>query len=155
MRQMALNWSGETFVADLAHDKGGLIGGDHLRTDLIIALFTWARANDDDALPDGTSNRMGWWGDSFSDVEGANTGSKLWLLRREKNTAETRKRAEDYCREALQHLIDDGAASDILVNVERAGLDGVKINISVISLDGNQEAFFFDYAWEAEVGRIN
>ena len=155
MRQMALNWSGESFVADLAHDENGLIGGHDLRTDLIIALFTWARANDDDELPDGTNNRMGWWGDSFADVEGTNTGSKLWLLRREKNTAETRKRAEDYCREATKHLIDDGAASGIVVKVERFGIDGAVINIDVVYQDGSKENFIFDYAWEAEVGRLN
>jgi len=155
MRQMALNWSGGTFFADLAHENGNLIGGSDLRTDLIISLFTWARASEDDVLPDGTTDRMGWWGDSFSAIAGANTGSRLWLLRREKNTAETRKRAADYCREATRHLIDDGVASDIVIDVERVGLDGVVIKVAVVYIDGGQESFVFDYAWEAELGRVN
>jgi len=33
---------------------------------VMISLFTWRRANPDDALP-GTE-RMGWWGDTFPTI---------------------------------------------------------------------------------------
>lgn len=46
-------------------------------------------------------------------------GSRLHLLSREKNTARTAAIARDYCREALQWLLDSGRASAIEVTVER------------------------------------
>ncbi|MCE5274872.1 MAG: phage GP46 family protein [Deltaproteobacteria bacterium] len=46
-------------------------------------------------------------------------GSRLHLLRREKNTDQAAALAKDYCREALQWLIDCGRAREIAVDVER------------------------------------
>ena len=45
----------------------GLASSEPLVRAVMISLFTWRRANPDDALPDGKS-RMGWWGDSFPTV---------------------------------------------------------------------------------------
>jgi phage gp46-like protein len=51
----------------------------------------------------------------------ANTsfGSRLYLLRRAKNTETTKRLAMDYCREALQWLINSGKAIAIDVYAER------------------------------------
>ena len=51
----------------------------------------------------------------------ANTsfGSRLHLLRRAKNTEMTKRLAMDYCREALQWLINSGKAIAIDVYAER------------------------------------
>jgi phage gp46-like protein len=47
---------------------------------IIISLFSWKRAGEDDVLPG--KSRMGWWADSYNDDEPP-IGSKLWLLSRE------------------------------------------------------------------------
>jgi len=46
-------------------------------------------------------------------------GSRLHELAREKNTPGTARKAEDYCREALQWLLDTGKATRIDVYTER------------------------------------
>jgi len=46
-------------------------------------------------------------------------GSRLHELQREKNTPSTARKAEDYCREALQWLLDAGKATRIDIYTER------------------------------------
>ena len=46
-------------------------------------------------------------------------GSRLYLLRREKNTDMTMRLAIDYCREALQWMIDTGKAKSVDVYAQR------------------------------------
>jgi len=46
-------------------------------------------------------------------------GSRLHELKREKNTPATARKAEDYCREALQWLLDTGKAIKIDIYTER------------------------------------
>jgi phage gp46-like protein len=89
-----------------------------LRRAVEISLFTWRRAEPGDPLDD--DERMGWWGDSFPDVAGDRIGSRLWLLRRQVLTAEVLRRAEEYCREALQWMVDDEIVTAISVSVKRA-----------------------------------
>lgn len=46
-------------------------------------------------------------------------GSRLHLLRKAKNTTLTERLARDYCREALQWLLDTGKATNISIAAER------------------------------------
>ncbi len=111
---------------------GALLSGDFLQlnsqldTDkellsaIAISLFTDRLADADDPLPSDTDkDRRGWWGDwDASDIHRSPMiGSRLWLLRREKQTEQTRLRAETYIREALQWLIRDRVASHYDLNV--------------------------------------
>ncbi|MDN7933673.1 phage GP46 family protein [Burkholderia metallica] len=89
-----------------------------LRRAVEISLFTWRRADSGDPIDD--DERMGWWGDSFPDVAGDRIGSRLWQLRRQVLTAEALRRAEEYCHEALQWMIDDEIVTAIRVSVKRA-----------------------------------
>ncbi|MEQ0775890.1 phage GP46 family protein [Paraburkholderia tropica] len=88
--------------------------GDDLSTAILISLFTDRQAAADDDIPDGTTNRRGWWGDLDSDTQ---IGSRLWLLSRAKQTTETLQRANDYINEALQWLIDDGVVASFDVSL--------------------------------------
>ena len=85
--------------ADLKAEEG-------LDTAIIVSLFTDARVREDE-LPPGHTWRRGWWGDGVDD-EPDITGSKLWLLRREKATQEVLVRARGYIREALAWMLRDG-----------------------------------------------
>ena len=97
---------------------------------VIISLFSWARANDDDEVVGG--RREGFWGDSYEEEAGAVTGSRLWLLAREKITSEVLQKCKDYTSQALAWLVSDGVASDVQVTVERGDLDRVNLLVRVI-----------------------
>lgn len=94
----------------------------------VISLFTWRRAATDDPVDD--DERFGWWGDSYPTIADDRIGSRLWLLRRVKLTADTQRDAEFYAREALQWMLDDGQVLEVDVITERA--DSYRLNLQVI-----------------------
>lgn len=95
---------------------------------VVISLFTWRRAATDDPVDD--DERFGWWGDSYPTIADDRIGSRLWLLRRVKLTADTQRDAEFYAREPLQWLLDDGQVLEVDVITERA--DSYRLNLQVI-----------------------
>lgn len=119
-----------------------------IETAVILSLFTWRRAQPDDRLPDFTDDRRGWFGDALADVEGDRIGSRLWLLAREKMTAETVARAREYAREALQWMIADRVAARIEVTAERAGVDRLDLVVTIYRGDGTSRELRFADAWE-------
>jgi phage gp46-like protein len=100
---------------------------------VIISLFSWRRANKDDDLP--ASNKYGWWGDTYPQEINDRIGSRLWLLSRAKLTDETVLKAKEYAEESLQWLIDDGAATEIMVQLERQSIDRLALGIKIIRGD--------------------
>lgn len=105
-----------------------------------VALLTFALAAPDDILPDPDStDRCGWWGDmDAEDIwDGWPIGAKIWLLSRAKITpAEAKEgstliRAEQYCRVALQPMIDKQMCSAIDVQAMRAGIERIDVHIQV------------------------
>jgi phage gp46-like protein len=108
---IALEWNGAVGAADLAlAETGALAKDDALQTAVVLSLFTDARARPDDGAE---GDRRGWVGDAFTPED--RVGSRLWLLKREKQTEETRRRAEDYANEALAWLVDAGLATSVSV----------------------------------------
>ncbi len=71
-------------------------------------------------------------------------GSRLHLLQRAKNTEKTAALAEEYCREALQWLLDVGRATKIDVRTERdrsQDLHRLKLLVEVTQADGRTVSF--------------
>ena len=71
-------------------------------------------------------------------------GSRLHLLKRAKNTEKTAAIAEEYCKEALQWLLNIGRATKINVYSERdrlQDLNRLKLLIEVTQSDGRQISF--------------
>ena len=129
----------------------GLAEESGLKSAIILSLFSDRRANPDDALPSpASSDRRGWWGDNFAALQNDRIGSRLWLLSREKQLSKVLLRANEYCKEALQWLIDDGIAKAVEVHAEivRAGVLGVEIIIT--RPDGVDQKFQFDDIWSAK-----
>lgn len=117
-----------------------------LTRSVIISLFTWRRAATDDPVDD--DERFGWWGDSYPPIADDRIGSRLWLLRRVKLTAQTQRDAEFYAREALQWLLDDGQVIDLEVSSERADLNRLNLLTTLTVPSGARLAINPSSAWQ-------
>lgn len=127
--------------ADLATDEG-------LNTAIIASLFCDARA-DAGEVADGVDPR-GWWADAYAEVSGDATGSKLWLLRREKQTVDVQARAQEYAQEALAWLLADGVAASVNV-VASYPQRGALVIAVAITRPGSGAIFErqYQYVWES------
>ncbi|AUG00659.1 MULTISPECIES: phage GP46 family protein [Pseudomonas] len=117
-----------------------------LTRSVLISLFTWRRAADDDPLDD--EERFGWWGDSFPTVADDRIGSRLWLLRRVKLTRQTQLDAEFYAREALQWLIDDGHCSAVEIISERLDDQRLNLRTTLVLANGERLDINPDNSWQ-------
>lgn len=107
-------WDAWHLHGDWVFAPPDLVSGRDLETAAIISLFSDRLAHADDRLPDPSDgDRRGWWADW--DFVGGPIGSRIWLISREKQTEEMRQRAEEYCREALQWMLDDDVADSVVV----------------------------------------
>jgi phage gp46-like protein len=125
---IALAWNNALGAADLAlNATGALASDDALQTAVVLSLFLDARARPDDGAE---GHRRGWVGDAFTPED--RVGSRLWLLKREKHTEETRRRAEDYANEALAWLVDAGLATSVSVTAAwvARGVLGLSVSIA-------------------------
>lgn len=141
MSDITISWSAADGRGDWTIAPGGdLDTGDDLATAILLSLFTDRQANADDAIPDGTTDRRGWWGDP-------EIGSRLWLLDRSKQTEAVRRKAADYIAEALQWLVDDGVVArfDIAVAWERRSFLGA--TVIAYRTDGRSVAVSYAWAW--------
>lgn len=116
MTDIRTRWAPEAFAGDWLIAPPDLAHDQDLETAVLLSLFSDRRADPDDQLPGAPGDVRGWWGDTpAEDSPPDPLGSKLWLLAREKQTNEVRLRAEDYAREALAWMIEDGAADEVVV----------------------------------------
>ncbi|MGI8839772.1 MAG: phage GP46 family protein [Caulobacteraceae bacterium] len=134
------------FAADIFMAGADLAGDDGMRTAVVISLFTDARAGDDDVLPQPGGDRRGWWGDTYAEIPGDVTGSKLWLLDREKQLPSVLSRAQEYAGAALAWLVDDGVASAVKVvaSFPVRGWLGLSVTVERPSGQARQQ---FDFTW--------
>ncbi len=110
----------------------------------IISLLTWRRAGVDDKLDD--PERYGWWGDSFPTFADDQIGSRLYLLRRRTLTAQTERDAQDYAREALQWMLDDGRVSAVLIDITR-GAERLDMRVRLALTGGATVEIYLDNLW--------
>lgn len=142
-------WNSQTYVGDWLIDPPALASGADLETATLISLFTDRLAEGDDQLPANNGDRRGWWADT-GQPKSNYIGSRLWLLAREKQTNETRLRAEDYATEALQWMLDDRVADRIDIAAEWVALGWLELRIGIYR--DEQRLFHGRYArdWQEE-----
>lgn len=131
---------------DLLLQNDDLVKDTTLKTAILVSLFTDKRVNNDE-IPPGQKDPRGYWGDAVENPANESIGSKLWLLEREKHTAEVRELAREYAQEALQWLIDDQIAQSIEVTVEYISLEQSRINVLVVRPQGRSVDYRFDTVW--------
>lgn len=146
MPDISTYWAPGATFGDWALAGPDLAAGTDLETAVLISLFTDRMADPDDAIPDGTGDPRGWWGDAGAERP---IGSKLWLLEREKQTEAVRLAAEDYCTDALAWLVEDGIAARVAAAATwlRPGVLGVLVTIDEPS--GREVVFNYQWAWKA------
>jgi phage gp46-like protein len=127
-------------VFGLRVENGDLAKDEGLETAVLISIFTDKRISDDE-LPTGETSKRGWWGDVFPNVDQDQIGSRLWLLERVKRTAETLRKSEDYIKEALNWLIEDGVAASIEVTSSYDENNQLVAALTVIKPGGRQSRF--------------
>ncbi|MGH8426389.1 MAG: phage GP46 family protein [Gammaproteobacteria bacterium] len=144
----ALIWNPNGY-ADIALSGGDLAHDDGLETAVILSLFCDARADADDSLDAGADPR-GYWGDSFAAIAGDVTGSKLWLIVRQKQLADVANRAQEYAAAALAWLVEDGIAATVNVIAEWIAQGTLALSIA-IAKPGSNDVFQrrYQYVWSA------
>jgi phage gp46-like protein len=140
-----IKYDGKQF--DLEIKDGKITMGGDLQTAVLISLFTNRLAENDDPLPDTNTDPQGFWADTaYPLTDNYLIGSKLWLLYREKESAETLNRAKQYAEEALQWILDMDIAKKITIKTEwvRSGVLGLEV---LLERPKGVEAYRFDYVW--------
>jgi phage gp46-like protein len=143
MADITTVWNASLLRGDWAQAGTSLQSGGDVVTAVLISLFTDRVANADDAIPDGTPDPRGWWADDPQRP----IGSRLWLLEREKQLNSIPQRAKDYCKEALQWMLDDGVVArfDIAAAWVRDSFLGVQV--TAYQQDGTTTTVKFSAAW--------
>lgn len=151
MADIALIWTDDN-QGDIEVDGADLQTDEGLQTAVLISLFTDRRALDGEELPAGETSRRGWWGD-VANAPGDFTGSRLWLLNREKQMPEVIARANEYTREALQWLIDDKVAQRVDIEVDGSTFERLAIGVIVTRPNGDIAKFRFGSLWANQLER--
>lgn len=150
MSDLGLTWDVDSFSADFSIAANDLATDDGLETAMILSLFTDRRAEDGDDLPDGETDRRGWWADAHPVIPSDRFGSRLWLLDRAKQTQETLDLAEAYAREALQWLLDDKVSDRIEITASIPRLDVLGLEVTVYKPQVDPVSYRFNYTWAAQ-----
>lgn len=139
-------WDVTNIRGDWQVSGAALASGDDLATSVLISLFTDRRANDDDALPDASNDRRGWWGDLDQDVP---IGSRLWLLARSKLTPAVAQAAKSYVAEALRWMLDDGVAAAVDIVTSIVMPNRLNVIVTITRATGTKQSLQFNWAWNA------
>lgn len=152
MSDIALVWDNALYAADFSLEDNDLVVDDGLETSVLISLFTDRRAEPGDVLPDGETDRRGWWADDPDD----RIGSRLWLLKRAKESQDTLDRALEYIKESLQWMLDGLVSDEInvttsFVTINRTRLMLFEVEIHRPELD--PVTYRYNYNWASQEAR--
>ena len=136
MSDIAIEYSKTTKEYDISILDGDIKQSGDLESAAIVSLFTWARAAADE-VPE-NSPRYGWFGDKVDPDNTDSTGSKLYLLKREKITDQTMMQAKEYIEQALAWMIADSVASEVSATVIRNEKDVNRVDAVVVITRGDR-----------------
>jgi len=143
--------------ADLAVASGDLLTDNGLLTAVVVSLFTNRQAEPGDELPAGETDRQGWWADAtLPRLTGASDkiGSRLWLLRREKQLPEVVARAREYATEALQWLLTERRVDGLTVTATVPERGHLQLQVA-LEVDGATQLSAFDYSYLTGAYRLS
>ena len=148
MSDITTIWDYVNNRGDWQVQAGALASGDDLTTAVLISLFTDRRAAPSDVIPDGTTNRRGWWADIDTSGNLDEWGSRLWLLDRSKSpTQQVLNDAITYCNEALAWMVTDGVAASVNVTAQWNAVNFLAIQVIINKIDGTTVSLQFQQLW--------
>ena len=148
MSDITTTWDYVNNRGDWQVQAGALASGDDLTTAVLISLFTDRRAAPSDVIPDGTTNRRGWWADIDTSGNLDEWGSRLWLLDRSKSpTQQVLNDAITYCNEALAWMVTDGVAASVNVTAQWNTVNFLAIQVIINKIDGTTVSLQFQQLW--------
>jgi phage gp46-like protein len=147
---LALTYDPKLQAFDLALDGTDLAGDDTLASAVLVSLLSDRLAETHEVAPG--QDRLGWWADSYADNQ-HKTGSRLWLLDREKQLPSVVQRCKRYCDEALAWFITDGLASSIVVTVFTPRMGWLVAMIKFI-INGQARNYRFEFDQSTQVWRL-
>ncbi|EBF9805596.1 hypothetical protein FIF06_04660 [Salmonella enterica subsp. enterica] len=139
MADIAIVW--RNGHGNLALNGSDLLTDNSIETAVIISLFTDRRAQPSDPIPDGSTDRRGWWADSFRKRP---IGSRLWLLGREKTLESVLERARTYADEALAWMKLAGLVKSVTCTASRVAHDRLQLSVSLVLPDGARRPMVFE-----------
>lgn len=147
---LALIYNPTLQAFDLALSGADLASEDTLASAVLVSLLS-DRLAERYEVSSG-EDRRGWWADAYA---GSNhkTGSRLWLLEREKQLPGVVLRCKQYCEEALQWFIDDELAKAITVTVfaPRTGWLAALIKFEI---NGGARNYRFEFNDATQIWRL-
>ena len=141
MTDIAFSWPLADDAPDLSLSGADLLAEDGLWTAIVISLFTDRRVEAAE-LPPGHADRRGWWGDLLEEDD--RIGSRLWLLRRERASAEVAARAAGYAEEALAWMVEDGVLTAVSASASWPDDELLRIEVEATTPDGRRQWSFDD-----------
>lgn len=130
---------------DFIIENGNLATVEGFDTAITVSLFTDARASESQVyLPE---NRRGWVGNTVNNVQDRELGSLLWLLDQRRLNQDTLNTATDFAKKALNWLIEDKLADDIIVTGTIVPRSGIQLRIDIL-IDKSITETHFVKLWE-------
>ncbi len=125
-------------------DTGDIEADNSFDTTMNCALLTDGRA--DSSEVSAVERQRGTIVDIFTN---GRNGSKLWLLEQSRADLNSKNRAVDYAKKALQFLVDEGYCKNIVVTGSLKE-KGISLGIVVERLSGVFDKYRYD-AWNASM----
>lgn len=133
---------------DLKIENGDLKADNGLETAALISVFSNKRVTLEQ-LPQGETDRMGWWADLISEAEGDQIGSRHWVLERlGKINTQSEIEMRSVLKEAFEWMLDDGIASRVEVDAERTDTNEIVGSALIYRPSGDNIPFKF--VWDGQ-----
>ena len=146
---LALTYNPTLQAFDLALDGTDLATEQTLASAVLASLFCDRLAQAYEVASG--EDRRGWWADAYAAIPHL-TGSRLWLLERNKRLPGIVKRCEQYCQEALAWLVTDGLCTTVVVTA--FGMQGFLAAIVKLELASSSRKFRFEFDEATQVWRF-
>jgi phage gp46-like protein len=146
--------------ADIAVQNGAIALDGTLYTAVLLSLLCDRVADSDDVIPDGSTNRRGYWYDAYAPRLPDGTkdywGSKLWLRLRSLATTQTALLVQGDCEQALDWMIVAGVAIDVEVTTEWVSDTALSVDIVISrqSAGGAPYDTAFNVIWDRTLGLL-
>lgn len=132
---------------DLVIEDGDLKADNSFETAVLISMFT-DRFTEIEDLPAGNTDPRGWWADLLSKPLTDLIGSRLWTLDRAKTDNDLEASLEEFAREALNWMLEDGIADRLEILATKISLDHTDVAVKIFKPDGSDIAFQF--VWDGQ-----